>query len=38
MKEIRNDSRLAKGLVYGGVAFCLVAALVYLYRASVMFF
>ena len=38
MKEIKNNSRLAKALVLVGVAFCLGAALVYLYRASVMLF
>ena len=37
MKEIRNDSRLARALVYCGVALCLVGALAYLYRAYVMF-
>ena len=37
MKAIRNDSRLAKVLVYCGVALCLVGALVYLYRAYLMF-
>jgi hypothetical protein len=38
MKEIRNDSPLARALVYCGVALCLGAALVYLYRAYVMLF
>ena len=30
MKEIKNNSRLARILVYSGVALCVVAALMYL--------
>ena len=38
MKEIKNNSRLAKVLVYAGVAFCAMAALLYLYKAYSMIF
>ena len=38
MKEIKNNSRLAKVLVYAGVAFCAIAALFYLYKAYSMVF
>lgn len=36
MKEIRNDSRLAKVLVYCGIAACVAGALFYLYKAYMM--
>jgi len=38
MKEIKNNSRLAKTLVYAGVALSAAAALMYLYKAYVMLF
>ena len=38
MKEIKNNSRLTRILVYSGVALCAVAALMYLYKAYIMLF
>lgn len=38
MKEIKNNSRLAKVLVYASVVFCAVTALLYLYKAYSMVF
>lgn len=38
MKEIKNNSRLAKALVYAGVAMCIAAALMYLYKTYIMLF
>ncbi len=38
MKELKNNSRLARVLVYCGVALCAGAAVWYLYRAYAMMF
>ena len=38
MKEMKNNSHLAKVLVYAGVAMCIAAALMYFYKAYVMLF
>ena len=33
MKELRNNSRLAKTIVIAGIVLCLAAAIFYMYKA-----